>query len=104
MLIGVFSRKRSSGVVALPSKTAVGILSHRAEPSNLFGENGNPRNFQTGSAQITDDPRGAKMRRGSLFRWAAESAYRPHHSRYVGRGAKKEAGGFGGRLISGLQI
>jgi hypothetical protein len=48
-LIGIFSRKRSSGVVALPSKTAAGILSHRAEPLNLFGENGNPRNFQTGS-------------------------------------------------------
>jgi hypothetical protein len=48
-LIGVFSRKRPSGVVALPSKTAAGILSHRAEPSDLFGENGKPRNFQTGS-------------------------------------------------------
>jgi hypothetical protein len=50
-LIGMFSRKRSSGVVALPSKTAVGIFSHRAEPSNLFGENGRPRNFQTGSEE-----------------------------------------------------
>src|SRR5690349_5805427 len=45
----MFSRKRSSGVVAPPSQTAAGMLSHRAEPSNLFGENGGPRNFQTGS-------------------------------------------------------
>ena len=54
--IAVFSRKRSPGVVALPSKTAAGILSHRAEPSNLFGENGRPRNFKTGSERLPKCP------------------------------------------------